>query len=71
MTPPRAIIDRWRCLRPWERETPSAFAGVSVEVLFCMGAARPMRERAKNAHSVVSLSAQKERLTTMRTLTAR
>ncbi|GHG93183.1 hypothetical protein GCM10018780_15370 [Streptomyces lanatus] len=73
MTPPRAIIDRWRCLRPWERETSSAFAGVSVVVLFCMGAARPVRERAcegKNAHSLGSLPAQKERLPTMRTVAA-
>ncbi|CAM5735174.1 hypothetical protein SHIRM173S_12978 [Streptomyces hirsutus] len=23
ITPPRAIIDRWRCFRPWESGAPS------------------------------------------------
>src|SRR5690606_12143305 len=33
ITPPRAIIDRWRCFRPWDREEPSAFGGVVTVVL--------------------------------------
>ncbi|GAA2525062.1 hypothetical protein GCM10010398_06920 [Streptomyces fimbriatus] len=41
MTPPRAIIDRWRCFRPCEREVSSAVEGVSTEVLG-MGAARSL-----------------------------
>ncbi|CAM5253847.1 hypothetical protein STENM327S_01182 [Streptomyces tendae] len=70
ITPPRAIIDRWRCLRPWEREESTGCRGASVVVLLdmerlvqCVGG----RGQGKSAHSFRSRAARRQRMPTIRT----